>query len=224
MHQVNAIRNKLLHERHFNNFENRVEFVNLSQSIFANLIDIVDSGLMNQERVRVNAFGDNLDVDSLSNMSSSQNIADTTVSTYHIPIHAPQQLPHATTRSYPNPLSPLARNWGRDSGNTTQTHYEKLPSEIQDDSTIALDFGDVETSTRKDYWGKANVVPVPPVQKFEYVPIEGDRKRVARNRIKEQRLLRRNKMLLKLCKNMCIGISIAGVLLIITFVGIKFFF
>ena len=174
MSQVNAIKNKIVNERYFNNFDNRVEFINLAQSIFANLIEIVDSG-------KVYKFGNNLNLDILSNTTEDNNMTAsvndaTTVSTYHIPAHAPGP----ATYTYPPsqtlsaPFSPPSAPRSFNNSWATSGNYEKLPS-FRDDSTIPMD---AETLNMREYHKQAERYPtqadIYPTQADRY-PTQADR-------------------------------------------------
>ena len=218
MSQVNAIRNKILHERYFNNFNNRVEFINLAQSIFANLIEIVDSG-------KVYKFGNNIDVLSNTtddnNMTTSLNDA-TTVSTYHIPAHAP------SNHSYPHSLALSPPSANRSFNNSfvkswaTSGNYEKLPS-FRDDSTIPAD---AEALAMREYNKQAQMQRYNPIHdvptvstRYQHIP----EVHVERSR-RGGRRRRKNKKMMSCCKNCCIGITIVGFILAIVFLCWKFLF
>ena len=213
MSQVNAIRNKIIHERYFNNFENRVEFINLAQSIFANLIEIVDSG-------KVYKFGNNIDF--LSNTTDDNNVTTslndaTTVSTYHIPAHAPTpyQYPPSQTLSPPSAIRSFnpstVKSWA------TSGNYEKLPS-FRDDSTIPVDAEELamrEYNKRAERFLPTQAVPVPSTR-YQQISPPGDR------RVRDRRHRRKNKRLMSCCKNCCIGITIVLFILAIAFLFWKF--
>lgn len=181
MYQVNTIRNKLTQsERYSNNLDNRVEFINLSKSIFANLMSVVGS----QQYQQFQSYNITNNIDQLSNMwsSSSNNIT--------------QQQQQDTTL------------------------YEKVGGEtFQDGSTIDLgtfsnldDLEPVDTSTQKNYLLQMN----------SGVMTSSRTRKKERGRWDKDREERFNQKCTLICRNLCIGISLMGLLIIVAVVGLKY--
>ena len=199
MSQANAIRNNLVHERFINNFENRIEYINLSRSIFANLLAIIEI-----ESNRGAKFG-GLHVDELSNTTDMNDVTtNLSDSTYQFSIHRPY------VESKPSPFSSQWTN-----------NYDKIPSF----STLPADAEDCNNRDKRQNPPNQNfrdvpletIRPAPARKSARYVKIN-----IKKEQHKRDRQARRNDKLCSVCKHTAIALLIVAVIVFLGFLGLKY--
>lgn len=193
MSQANAIRNKLIHERLVNNFENRTEFINLSRSVFANLLAIVE--IESNKGTRLG----NLNVDMLSNTTDTNDITTTlSDSTYQFSIHRHLK---------PSPFS--SSLW--------TNNYDKIPSF----STLPADAEECNKRNNAQQQQQQHlplaVQNNTPHASPGYIQIK-----MNKGAVKREKKVRRNNRVFSACKHCLIALSIVAVVMLIGFLLLKF--